>query len=171
MATLMSTDVRKNSKEIDTMDLSDTDAEDMMKLLKPLKTATTVLCDEKMPTVSLIVPLKDMIKKIMSPDPNDSHIISTMKSAILGNRYTDKSGLDFLLMATAMDPRFHTLPHLDDDSRDMVFARLTSKVDGLVHTQPLPCRANACFPRQGTSSRPKDHSSPENVDMLTFRLK
>ena len=49
-ATLPSNDVRRNVRDIDTLDGSDIpDAEDIVKLLKPLKTATTVLCDEKKP--------------------------------------------------------------------------------------------------------------------------
>lgn len=52
-AALLSADVRRNAREMDTLDGSDiSDAEDIVRLLKPLKTATTVLCDEKNPTVS-----------------------------------------------------------------------------------------------------------------------
>ncbi|KAI4894678.1 hypothetical protein NFI96_001068 [Prochilodus magdalenae] len=49
-AALLSTDIRRNAREIDNLDGSDIrDTEDFVKLLKPLKTATTVLCDEKKP--------------------------------------------------------------------------------------------------------------------------
>lgn len=62
-ATLVSTEIRRNARDIDTLDSSDvSDAEDIVKLLKPLKTATSVLSDENNPTVSLILPLKHMIE-------------------------------------------------------------------------------------------------------------
>lgn len=71
-AALLSADVRRNAREIDTLDNSDIrDAEDIVSLLKSLKTATTVLSDEKTPTVSLIMPLKHMIKKSMAPNEED----------------------------------------------------------------------------------------------------
>lgn len=64
-AALASPQVKRNARDIDTLDSSDIRlAEDLVKLLKPLKTATTVLCDEKTPTVSLIVPLKSMIQQV-----------------------------------------------------------------------------------------------------------
>ena len=62
-AALLSTEVCKNARQLDTMDSADiSDAEEIVNLLKPLKKATTVLSDEKSPTLSLIVPLKAMIE-------------------------------------------------------------------------------------------------------------
>lgn len=59
-ATLLTESVRKNAGDLDTLSTSDIrDAYDIVKLLKPLKTATTVICDEKSPAVSLIETLKD----------------------------------------------------------------------------------------------------------------
>ncbi|KAJ8353682.1 hypothetical protein SKAU_G00212490 [Synaphobranchus kaupii] len=128
-ATLLSPYVRRNAREIDTLDHADiNDAEDIVKLLKPMKTATTVLSDEKTPTVSLIVPLKHMIESSMAPNEEDSATVSAMKRAILdnlSNRYTDV--YDWLLECTALDPRFRTLPHLEEDLRQDVFRRLREK--------------------------------------------
>jgi hypothetical protein len=53
------------NKEKDLPDLSDYDiksATDLMNVLQPMKTITTMLCEEKIPTVSLIVPLQERIK-------------------------------------------------------------------------------------------------------------
>ncbi|KAL0186622.1 hypothetical protein M9458_018292, partial [Cirrhinus mrigala] len=62
-AALLSSEVRRNAREIDNLDAADiADAEDIVKLLTPLKKATTVLCDESRPTISLIMPLKHMIQ-------------------------------------------------------------------------------------------------------------
>lgn len=64
-ATLTSPEIKRNARDIDTLDRRDISlAEDLVKLLKPLKTATVVMCDEKAPTVSLIVPLKSMIEQV-----------------------------------------------------------------------------------------------------------
>ncbi|CAL8364560.1 unnamed protein product [Lota lota] len=47
----MSTEVRTNARDIDMLDVGEiSDAEDIVMVLKPLKTATTVVCDEKEPT-------------------------------------------------------------------------------------------------------------------------
>ncbi|ROL47946.1 Zinc finger BED domain-containing protein 1 [Anabarilius grahami] len=128
-ATLLSNDVRRNVPDIDTLDGSDIrDAEDIVNLLKPLKTATTVLCDEKNPTVSLIVPLKHMIEHNMASNEEDSPTVSNIKRAILNNlynRYT--SEYNHLLECTALDPRFRALPHLETDQRNDVFHRLKEK--------------------------------------------
>ncbi|MBN3302803.1 ZBED4 protein, partial [Amia calva] len=70
-AALTSPEIRQNARNtLDSCDI--TDAEDLVKLLNPLKTATTVLCDEKSPTLSLIVPLKSMIEQSMTPNDGDS---------------------------------------------------------------------------------------------------
>lgn len=75
---------RKNAGAIDTLDSSDIrDAEDLVKLPNPLKTATAVLSAEKSPTISLIVPLKSMIEQIMAPKDGDSTTVVDTKSAIL----------------------------------------------------------------------------------------
>ncbi|KAF3858876.1 hypothetical protein F7725_012077 [Dissostichus mawsoni] len=51
--------------------------------------ATTVLCDESRPTVSLIVPLKHMIEQSMAQCDEDSSTIAQMKRAILKD-FTDR---------------------------------------------------------------------------------
>ncbi|XP_016355543.1 zinc finger BED domain-containing protein 1 [Sinocyclocheilus anshuiensis] len=128
-ATLLSNDVRRNVRDIDTLDGSDIrDAEDIVRLLKPLKTATTVLCDEKNPTVSLIVPLKHMIEQNMASNEEDSLTVSNIKRAILNNlsnRYTLE--YSHLLECTVLDPRFRALPHLEKNQREDVFHRLKEK--------------------------------------------
>lgn len=127
-AARMSPEVRRNARDINTLDISDiTVAEDLVKLLKPLKTATTVLCDEKLPTVSLIIPMKTMIEQSMAPDANDSQILANVKSAILkdiSGRYAD--AYESLLEGTALDPRFLSLQQLDEH-HESVFDRLKKK--------------------------------------------
>ncbi|XP_056120602.1 E3 SUMO-protein ligase ZBED1-like [Rhinichthys klamathensis goyatoka] len=126
--------IRRNAREIDTLDNTDiSDVEDIVKLLKPLKTATTVVCDEKEPTVSLIMPLKFMIEQSMSPEENDTQTIANMKSAILldiSDRYSGDCN-DMLQECTALDPRFRSLSHLNDEQRESVYARIREKASAL----------------------------------------
>jgi hypothetical protein len=56
------------NKEKDLPDLSDddiTNASLLLNILKPMKTITTLLCDEKSPTVSMILPLMERINICM----------------------------------------------------------------------------------------------------------
>lgn len=85
-ATLTTKEVKKNVKELVT--LSDEDvanAEDVIQVLKPLKTLTTMLCSEQMPTVSMILPLKEMILKSMTAVESDSQLVKSVKSAIFND--------------------------------------------------------------------------------------
>ncbi|MGL5207643.1 hypothetical protein, partial [Cetobacterium sp.] len=77
-ASLTSTEMRQNARNIDTLDSSNIfNAKDLV--LNPLKAATTVLCEEKSPTVSLIVPLKSMIEQSMAANDSDSPTVADTK--------------------------------------------------------------------------------------------
>ncbi|KAL0154283.1 hypothetical protein M9458_050396 [Cirrhinus mrigala] len=129
-AALLSSEVRRNVREIDNLDAADiADAEDIVKLLTPLKKPTTVLCDESRPTISLIMPLKHMIQVSMAPCDVDSNTVSQMKAAILNDladRYQGEQA-EFLYESSALDPRFRALPHLNNSERDEIFNRLKLK--------------------------------------------
>lgn len=115
-AALTSPDIIQNARNIDMLDICDLrNAEDLVKLLNPLKTPTTVLCDQKSRTLSLIVPLKSMIEQSMTPSDGDSITMVDTKSVILHNIWGRYSGdtHNYLLESTALDPRFRTLPQLD----------------------------------------------------------
>ncbi len=133
-AALTSPEMSQIPLNIDTLDSSDIlNAEDLVKLLNPLKTATTVLCEEKSPTVSLIVPLKSMIEQSMAPNDGDTPTVADTKRAILSNisgRYSGDA-YNLLLESTALDPRFQTLPQLDHDQRESVFLRVQKKEEQL----------------------------------------
>ncbi|XP_054623684.1 E3 SUMO-protein ligase ZBED1-like [Dunckerocampus dactyliophorus] len=137
-AALASPEIRQNIRYLDTLDSCDIrDAEDLVKLLYPLKTATTVLCEEKRPTVSLIAPLKSMIEQSMTPNDGDSTTVSDTKTAILRNIADRYSGdaYNYLLECTALDPRFRTLPQLDSDQCEAVFLRVQNKAKQLQQNQ------------------------------------
>lgn len=75
------------------------------------------MSSETTPTISVILPLKEMILKSMAPADEDSTAIKEAKEAItrdLEKRYTDPDLQKYLQKATALDPRFKSLPSLDE---------------------------------------------------------
>ena len=82
-------------------------AEQLIEVLKPLKTVTTLMSSETTPTISMILPLKEMILKSTAPADEDSTAIKEAKEAItqdLEKRYTDPDLKKYLQIATALDP-------------------------------------------------------------------
>lgn len=87
-------------------------AEEMINLLKPLKTITTLLSTETTPSLSMVLPLKTMILKSMQPVDDDSPAIKDPKASItqdLESRYTDPNLQEYLNRASFLDPRFKSL--------------------------------------------------------------
>ncbi|XP_026112867.1 zinc finger BED domain-containing protein 4-like [Carassius auratus] len=119
-------------------------AEELIQVLTPLKTVTALMSSETTPTISMILPLKEMILKSMSPGDQDSGTVKEAKAAIindLAKRYTDPNLHDCLQIATALDPRFKSLPYLED-SRDKLYRNIIHEIleheqQGLVEN-PVP---------------------------------
>ncbi|KAJ4930342.1 hypothetical protein JOQ06_019346, partial [Pogonophryne albipinna] len=102
-------------------------AENVIEIMKPLKTVTTILSTETAPSVSMILPLKTMILKSMEQNDEDTPTVRELKHAIRENlqkRYSDAGLQDFLHKCTALDPRFKTLPHLDRASHLRIYEDL-----------------------------------------------
>ncbi|KAI4824513.1 hypothetical protein KUCAC02_013017 [Chaenocephalus aceratus] len=122
----------KKNKNINT--LSDRDvtmAEEVIEVLKPLKTITTLMCTETTPSVSMILPLKTMLIKSMGPNEKDCPTVKEVKAAIRGSlkdRYTDPALQDFLHKCTAVDPRFKALSHVDNACREHIYNNLTTEI-------------------------------------------
>ncbi|KAL5006049.1 hypothetical protein ScPMuIL_017207 [Solemya velum] len=138
----MSKEIRKTEKDLNLTDRDLTNVEDLVTVLKPLRTITTVLCDEQNPTISLIYPLKQQILSLMQVQGTDSTMIKNVQNAICNDiqkRYSDKE--EFLLMTSALDPRFRSLPWLDDDKRFSVYTSLihqTSEASNQVYVKQEP---------------------------------
>lgn len=106
-------------------------AEQLIKLLKPLKTVTTLMSSETTPTSSMILPLKELILKAMVQEEEDGPTIKEAKAAIaqdLGKRYTDPDLQKYLQIATTLDPRFKSLLSLDEASQVRIFKDLTTLI-------------------------------------------
>ncbi|GAA6080654.1 E3 SUMO-protein ligase ZBED1-like, partial [Tachysurus ichikawai] len=118
---------------------------ELFQVLTPLKTVTTLMSSETTLTISMILPLKEMILKSMSPGDQDTATVKEAKAAItndLAKRYTDPNLHDYLEMDTALDPRFKSLPYLDEDSRDKLYRNIIREIleheqQGLVEN-PVP---------------------------------
>uniref|UniRef100_H3B220 DUF659 domain-containing protein n=1 Tax=Latimeria chalumnae TaxID=7897 RepID=H3B220_LATCH len=87
--------------------------------LKPLKTITTALRNEQVPTISFIVPLqRQLLDTLLVPKDEDSLAIMKMKHAIredLSHCYIQHK--DLLVCATVLDPRFKKFLFLKETKR------------------------------------------------------
>lgn len=144
-AALMSRDLRKG-EEVKPLKDKDCNAEDIVKLVAPVKLVTTTMSEDKRPTCSMIPPVKAKLKKNFEPSDEDSVIIREMKQAFrndLEKLYTDLD--DFLYTAAALDPRFKSLPFLlSDHDDDRIFNSISAeatflhnKVNYLTHCHLL----------------------------------
>lgn len=95
-------------------------AEEVLQLLKPLKTVTTLLSTENAPSVSMILPLKTRILQSICANEEDSSITGDVKAAIRGDlisRYTDPPDIqDYIIhrvvkkeMSRTMFPSTHNM--------------------------------------------------------------
>ncbi|KAI7789392.1 putative zinc finger BED domain-containing protein 1-like [Triplophysa rosa] len=113
--------VKRNIKDID-----------IVQVLKPLKNVTSLLSTEKMPTVSMIMPLKHTILEFMKVSDTDKTIVKDVKSAIVSdftNRYPDSDTiLRQFLMSTALEPHFKSLSSLDETMCSNLFNSLIEKI-------------------------------------------
>ncbi|KAK7934311.1 hypothetical protein WMY93_005207 [Mugilogobius chulae] len=120
----------KKNKDINTLNDQDVVmAEELLDVLKPLKTITTLMSTESTASVSMILPLKTTVLHSMQARPGDSPTVRDIKVAIkenLEDRYS--ACYSFLHKCTAMDPRFKSLPHLDDEQREQIFNDVIAEV-------------------------------------------
>nr|XP_033488191.1 zinc finger BED domain-containing protein 1-like [Epinephelus lanceolatus] len=93
-------------------------------VLKPFKVATQALSTENYPTASAVLLLQYVLLTQLNPSTNDPAALKEMKSMIstdLKARYgPDKDAFFLLNTASYLDPRFHRLVHLEQESRQAV---------------------------------------------------
>lgn len=88
-AALLSPEVRRSEKDLCSLKEDDiTAAEDVVRALKPMKTATQVMSEEKTPTLSVIVPLHALLLNEMTSLPEDSKLVKDIKDEIKKNLST-----------------------------------------------------------------------------------
>ena len=124
---------RKIKKEEDMARLSEEDMaliQEVVKLMTPLKVATTLLSEEKNPTITMISPLQMKLQKHFQAKESDLSEISETKRQF----NQDFSGRcaniqDTLHFATAFVPRFKDLALLDDKTtKDTTFIKIAAEV-------------------------------------------
>ena len=104
------------------------EAEELVQVLTPLKIATVALCEEKVPTVSLILPLQYQLTSFMAEKDGDTHLIKRVKKAVLtdlSGRYSDSDVKCKLTLASLIDPRFKVVPFLSETQKLEAFHDLT----------------------------------------------
>uniref|UniRef100_A0A667X1D9 BED-type domain-containing protein n=1 Tax=Myripristis murdjan TaxID=586833 RepID=A0A667X1D9_9TELE len=109
-------------------------AEHLVKALKPMKLATTTMSEESTPTLSVIAPLHARLLTSFTPAPEDDPMTREIKHAIqedLKKRYTSTKERHTLYTASALDPRFKTLPLLSEDERLDTYSRVTTEAASL----------------------------------------
>ncbi|KAL2079757.1 hypothetical protein ACEWY4_011180 [Coilia grayii] len=166
-AALLSSDVRRKESDICTLTETDiTTAEDVVKCLGPMKTATLAISEDASPTLSMIAPLQSQLLIQMRCTAEDSSVIKELKTAIYNNlnsRYVhlQYSLKDNLCEASSLDPRFKTLPFLSDEARDAVFLKLTSEAACLNQSTDQQAEETTPAQQEDTFHRSADVAVPE----------
>ena len=129
-AALTSKELRGREKDLGTLSERDiASAEELVLVLTPLKIATTALCEESVPTLSMIMPLQHrLLNYIMKEKHDDPPLIKQVKKAVvedLSTRYQDICTRKALTVATLLDPRFKSAPFLSDKDRLDAYHELT----------------------------------------------
>lgn len=111
------------------------DAEDIVRLMAPVEVVTTILWEDEMPTVSVISPLRAKLTRRFEATDEDTPLVAEMKKAFKNDfekRYTHLE--DLLYAASALDPRFKTLPFLsDDDDAERIFIGIPGEATALLN--------------------------------------
>ena len=96
--------------------------------LEPLAHATTMLCSETVPSLSLVQPLlAALLKRHLKHSEVDAKIVADIKSAIarsIAERFSDADQKNIMLKASALDPRFKAMKLLSSSERADVYAQL-----------------------------------------------
>lgn len=126
----LSSEVRKCEKDVCTLtEEGITAAEEIVTVMKPMKTATVAMEEEKTPTLSAVAPVLAHLLKDLQESPSDSNLRKKIKSAIfkdLEKRYLSKER-ESLHVCAALDPRFKTLPFLSEDECQVTYVRVITE--------------------------------------------
>lgn len=167
-AALTSRELRQRDKDICTLTERDlTSAEELVAVLTPLKIATTALCEESVPTLSMILPLQhQLLNYIMKAKDDDSALIRQVKKEVVNDfskRYQDACTRQDLTVATLLDPRFKSTPFLSDKDRLDAYHELT--VQAVSSLSSVKSRAAV---KVDTSEVPQSEAPPELPSLPTL---
>ncbi|XP_030235893.1 zinc finger BED domain-containing protein 1-like [Gadus morhua] len=161
-AALLSSDVRRSGSDICTLNENDiTDAEDIMQALRPMFVATKIVSEEKNPTLSIIAPVHAKLLNDTHQAMGDKPIVRDIKQAInqdLQKRYSTVEEKNTLHTASALDPRFKSLPFLTTDDISATYSKLVVEAASL----QLTIRQE----EQGTSSASGIEMDGQDLEVL-----
>uniref|UniRef100_A0A3P8P8X8 BED-type domain-containing protein n=1 Tax=Astatotilapia calliptera TaxID=8154 RepID=A0A3P8P8X8_ASTCA len=130
-AALLSPEVRKSSTDIFTLNETDIgNTEEIVRALKSMQVVTTVMSEEKNPTLSLVAPLLAQLLHDTQDNIGDTALVRNIKQSIsqdLKKRYASTVERNTLYTASALDPRFKTLPFLSLEERQETYARVVAE--------------------------------------------
>ena len=116
-ATFTDPDIKKDRSMLFTAE-EQSGAEELIIVLKELKTATTIICEQHSPSISMIQPVLSKLKRSLTIQDSDSALVKAVKTAALQNlntRYLDNDLHRHLNACTILDPRYKDMP-MDEDS-------------------------------------------------------
>ncbi|KAI2646307.1 E3 SUMO-protein ligase ZBED1 [Labeo rohita] len=127
-AALLSPEVRRSEKDLCTLTEEDiTVAEDIVKALQPMKSSTLVMSGENTATLSVNAPLHTQILDETRSSDRDSTVFKELRSAMHDNlKYENLK--EKLHVASALDPRFKSVPFISEEERDDTFTSLISEM-------------------------------------------
>ncbi|KAK0144032.1 putative RNA-binding protein 46 [Merluccius polli] len=132
-ASLLDQKMRKEACDVNTLNESDISAaEDLVGLLSPVKVATTIMCEEKQPTLSMITPLKAKLLDHLKISEEDYTLVTEIKLTMAGDlrdRYVNVQQI--LHKASALDPRFKKLPYTSVEDEEKTFECLITEAAAL----------------------------------------
>lgn len=164
-AALTSKELRKREKDISTLSERElTSAEELVAVLTPLKIATTALCEENVPTLSMIQ--HKLLNCIMKAGDDDSALIKQVKKEVVNDfstRYQDSCTKKDLTVATLLDPFFKSTPFLSDKDRLEAYHELT--VQAVFSLSSVKSKAAV---KVDTSEVPQSEATVELPALPTF---
>ncbi|XP_061196510.1 E3 SUMO-protein ligase ZBED1-like [Saccostrea echinata] len=104
-------------------------AEEVIQLLKPFKDKTTLLCSEKSPTLSIILPLHNKLLDKLCEQNDDTPTVRSMKNIIFKDLKERYARIEHTLrIVSALDHRFKMLPFLSENERSAVYSDIVLEV-------------------------------------------
>lgn len=119
LAALSEQDLKKHSSIYDSNLQSQ--AEEIITVFKPLKTAATLICEQKMPIASMILPILRKLEMMLICMEDDTSLARDTRLTIWENlfqQYKETDIRDFLLVTSLLDPRYKDLRFVDPPERE-----------------------------------------------------
>ncbi|XP_011865113.1 PREDICTED: zinc finger BED domain-containing protein 1 isoform X2 [Vollenhovia emeryi] len=113
--------------------------EDIVNVLEPFKVTIMTLSEEKMPLISLLKPLLWQLKsshlKAKEGDSDTARIFKKSLADMLEDRYSDESVKLLQQIATALDPRFKSMPYVTEEDKSVVSTPIKQMLTELIQEE------------------------------------